>query len=214
MPNFLILDDHAILGEGLRSLLWSMPDTKTVKYCQTYQDAQGLVETQGYVPCMVLLDIALGEQHTGFDFCKWVKLKCPATKVVFISMYCDHVMVGKAMNAGADGYVSKNIHTAELLKAIENVMLGESFLSEEVQQVLLKQKKYQVSQPSSQFVITDREKQILELITRGFSTAETASQLSLSPKTIEFHRANLFVKFDAKNVAELTRLALQFGTLI
>jgi DNA-binding NarL/FixJ family response regulator len=152
-------------------------------------------------PDVILMDINLPDR-SGIDLCKEVKGKYPAIHIIGLSSFNQQSFIQKMMDNGASGYVLKNATQEELMEAIEAVVKGKIYLSEEASNTLRKDDTIDI-------ILTRREKEVLELIAGGLTNAEIAQKLFISVTTVDTHRKNLLAKFDVKNTALLIRTAVQ-----
>jgi DNA-binding NarL/FixJ family response regulator len=200
----LIADDHYMVVEGIRSLLQHQKDIEWLGHAMNAASCLSFLQNQ---PVDVLfLDINLPDK-SGIDLCKEVKDKYPATRVVGISSFNQLSFIEKMMENGASGYVLKNATQEELIEAIETVMDGGKFLSNEVASIVKKGPDPNVP------VITRREKEVLGLIADGLTNSEIAEKLFISITTVDTHRKSLLTKFNVKNTASLIRLAMQYQSI-
>lgn len=212
MIRILLVDDHKIFTEGLYSILSQEDDIEVIGECQ---NATQTFEMLKNTPCdVILLDINLGNE-SGLDICKSITDQYSSIKVLAISMYHEESFITKMLKNGASGYLLKNTGRQELLKAIRCVHEGETFQSKEVTDIILKGLSRQKQQTKNiyQIKFTRREREILDLIGKGLTTKEIATELFISDKTVETHRSNLLAKFEVKNVAGLIKLAIEYGYL-
>ena len=194
-----IVDDHYMVIEGIRSLL---QNEKAVEWAGHATNAAScLAFLQQQQPDVILMDINLPDK-SGIDLCKEVKEKYPSVFIVGLSTFNQQSFIQKMMDSGASGYVLKNATQKELMEAIETVVKGKIFLSDEAAQSLQKK-------DNTNIVLTRREKEVLELIAEGMTNNVIAQKLFISPATVDTHRKNLLAKLDAKNTASLVRMATQ-----
>jgi DNA-binding NarL/FixJ family response regulator len=200
----LIVDDHPIVVEGLRSLLQTKPGITLV---QSFANGADVVPFLAAHPVdVVLLDISLPDV-SGIDLCREIKKNHPQTKVLALSNHSEHSMIAQMLQSGASGYLLKNAPAEELLKAIEEIATKTVFLSQEVQKVLLDA--YTHTQNTAP-VLTRREREILQWLAQGHTTNAIADGLFISPLTVETHRRNLMQKFEVGNVAALIKKAVDY----
>jgi len=211
--NIVIAEDHTILREGLKSLLSSQPDLKIVGEAGDGLDAIRCV--QNHSPDMILLDLSMPKM-TGLDAIKEIKRVNAATKIIVLTVHSTEEYILATLRAGADGYVLKEAHSAELLTAIRHVLDGRRYLSPSISGTIidgLLQGKKASGIRSTWETLTQREREILKLIAEGHKNKEIADLLCISVKTVEKHRANLMDKLDLHNVASLTALAAEKGLI-
>jgi len=210
MTKILIADDHAMFADGIASILKSETTIEVVGICLDGPAALKFLESNEVD--ILLLDVNLPGM-SGIDVCKEVVSKFKNTKILAISMFNEESFVSEILNNGAMGYILKNTGREELLKAIDTILSGKSYFSEDVTQTIMKglmkqrtaSKKSNTSLPK----ISRREKEVLGLIIKEFTTQEIANELFISLKTVESHRSNLLSKLNARNTAGLVRIALE-----
>lgn len=165
--------------------------------------ASCLAFLQQQQPDVILMDINLPDKN-GIDLCKEVKAKYPAIQIIGLSSFNQQSFIQKMLDNGASGYVLKNATREELMEAVETVMQGRKFLSQEAVSTILKNEDSKIP------VITRREKEVLLLIAEGLTNHEIGDKLFISTTTVDTHRKNLMAKFEVKNTAALIRMAAQF----
>lgn len=195
-----IVDDHPLVQEGMRSLL---KDEKKIEICGYAMTASSCL---GYfvnnTADVILMDIELPDMN-GIELCKEIKTKYPGIMVLGLSTFNQGSYVMKMMENGASGYVLKNADKKELLEAILEVSKGKTYLSFEAGHAM--RKEHALPQVP---LITRREKEILKLITEGFTNPEIAEKLFVSSSTVDSHRKNLLAKLNVKNTASLVKFAM------
>lgn len=200
MPaSVFIVDDHYMVIEGIRSLL---QNDKSIEWMGHAMNAAScLAFLQKQQPDVILMDINLPDK-SGIDLCKEVKEQYPSVFIVGLSTFNQQSFIQKMIDNGASGYVLKNATQEELTDAIDTVVKGKLYLSEEASLTLRKEE-------ATTIVLTRREKEVLELIANGMTNAEIAKKLFISVTTVDTHRKNLLAKLEAKNTASLVRIATQ-----
>jgi len=204
MPiRVFIVDDHYMVIEGIRSLL---QDEKNIEWTGHASNAAScLAFLHQQQPDIILMDINLPDM-SGIELCKEVKEKYPSVFIIGLSTFNQQSFIKKMMENGASGYVLKNATQEELTSAIETVMKGKTYLSEEASHTLRKEN-------GANIVLTRREKEAIELIADGLTNAEIAQKLFISVTTVDTHRKNVLAKFEAKNTAALIKIAVSRGYL-
>jgi two-component system, NarL family, response regulator NreC len=211
--RIVIAEDHTILREGLKALLSSQPDLKIVGEAGDGLEAIRCVRDLG--PDMVLLDLSM-PRMTGLDAIKEIKRINPDVKIIVLTVHSSEEYILATLQAGADGYVLKEAHSAELQTAIRHVLEGRRYLSPSISGTVidgLLQGKKASAIRSSWETLTQREREILKLIAEGHKNKDIADLLCISVKTVEKHRANLMEKLGLHNVAALTALAAEKGLI-
>ncbi len=204
MPTkVFIVDDHYMVIEGIRSLLQNEKDIELTGHAMNAASCLAFLNRQ--LPDVILMDINLPD-ISGIELCKEVKTKYPSVFIIGLSTFNQQSFIQKMMDNGASGYVLKNATQEELTSAIETVMKGKTYLSEEASHTLRKDN-------ASAIVLTRREKEVLELIANGMTNAEIAQKLFISVTTVDTHRKNLLAKFETKNTAALIKIAVSRGYL-
>ena len=202
MPTkVFIVDDHYMVVEGIRSLLQNEKNIEWTGHASN--SASCLAFLQKQLPDVILMDINLPDK-SGIDLCKEVNGKYPSVFIIGLSTFNQQSFIQKMMDNGASGYVLKNASQAELMEAIQTVMKGKTFLSEEASQSLRK------NADADRPVITRREKEILALIAEGLTNNEIAQKIFISTSTVDTHRKNLLAKLNARNTAALVKIALHY----
>lgn len=200
MPtSIFIVDDHHMVIEGIRSLLQSEKNIEWIGHATNADSCMAFLKKQQ--PDIILMDINLPDK-SGIDLCKEVREKYPSVFVIGLSTFNQQSFIQKMMDNGASGYVLKNATQEELTEAIETVIKGKTYLSNEASITLQKKDAHAI-------VLTRREKEVLELIADGMTNGEIAQKLFISVTTVDTHRKNLLAKLEAKNTASLIRIATQ-----
>jgi DNA-binding NarL/FixJ family response regulator len=195
-----ITDDHYMVVEGIRSILMLNKNIEWLGHAMNAASCMAFLH--GQQPDILLLDINLPDK-SGLDMCKEIKAKYPDIRILGLSSFNQQSYIQKMMQNGASGYVLKNASIEEIMNAIEVVMQGDHYLSNEVSTTISNYKNTEIP------VITRREKEVLELIAAGLTNKEMAEKLFISTTTVDTHRKNLLAKFQVKNTASLISLATQ-----
>ncbi len=191
----LVVDDHDVVHWGMRLLLGSQP---WVERCLAARNAAEALElTRRFEPNVALVDLFLAGE-SGADVCAAIRAQSPRTRVLFISG-AGRMSPAAAKAAGASGFVSKDLEASELAKAVQLVGSGQTLFPTKS------------TQPEP--LLTEREREVLELIAAGETNAEIAKRLYLSPHTIKEHTSALYRKLGARNRAEAVQLAQRIGLL-
>ncbi|MGD1848177.1 MAG: LuxR C-terminal-related transcriptional regulator [Salibacteraceae bacterium] len=200
-----IFDDHPLITNGLRALLATLPQYELV-VCEN-QSTDLLDRLKSTTVDVLVLDI-VAPNVEGLDLFKTIRKTYPKLSIVAHSSLTSTVLVDNLLQMGVQGYVSKRQPPETLFKALESVCRNEIYVPEQYQFLVQQSTVNQATE-----TLTNREKQILQLIAKGLLSKEIAEQLFISANTVENHRANLFRKFQVKNVAELLRQAMRLGYL-
>jgi DNA-binding NarL/FixJ family response regulator len=201
--NVLIVDDHAILRDGIRYLINRMKNMKVVG--EAVNGAEAIQKFQDLHPDLMILDISLPDRN-GMQIAQQILTTSPDSNIIILSMYDDDEYINKCLELGVKGYVVKNESGAELELAIQSVVEGRNYFSSQVQKVIFRKHSQNVSNAKKREQIvqlTKRESEIIKLISQGLTSQEIADRLFISPRTVETHRANLLKKVGVKNSMEL-----------
>lgn len=203
--KIVFADDHEVVRAGIRRVLSIDKSIRILDEANNGADALELVLY--HKPDVALLDIMM-PQMTGIEVTNEIKNKQPDTLVVMLTAFEDASHLDQALAAGADGYLSKDVGSKELVEALHNVVAGERVFSKSI--VLLAQNKFMTrgAQTEPAVKITKREQDVLNQIALGKSSTEIAENLFLSVRTVESHRYNIMQKLSIKNTAGLIRFAV------
>jgi DNA-binding NarL/FixJ family response regulator len=206
----LLVDDHAVVRQGLRGLLEAEGDIAVVGEAENGREA--VVLTKKHLPDVVLMDLAMPGMN-GLEATRQIVRNVPSAKVLVLTSYGDDDYVTQLMEAGATGYLVKQTAAADLLKAIREVRGGNAFFSPVIAK-RLRQQNHQafVGQPGAKTgKLTSREAEVLQLVAEGFANKQIAAELSISIKTVEKHRQQAMNKLNIHDIAGLTRYAMSKG---
>jgi DNA-binding NarL/FixJ family response regulator len=209
MTTIVVADDHKIVREGLVKLLEEREDFTVIGEASDGEEAvQMVLERQ---PDVVIMDIWM-PRLGGIDATRRIGKKGSSAKILVLSMHESRTYVEEVLRAGASGYIVKNSSPSDLIQAIDAVCSGASYLSPAItQQVVDAIARPGDSSPSGVSILTDREREVLQLIAEGLSSKEIASMLGVSLKTVDSHRSNLMEKLDIHKVSGLVRFAIRAG---
>ena len=205
--RILLADDHSLILAGIRSLL--------EPYCELVgqvADGRSLVDAALKLqPDLIILDVSMPILN-GIDAARQIKRLWPSAKLLFLSMHANAVYLREALNAGGSGYVLKSSATEELRVAIRTVLKGEIYVARAFGgDVLESLRTPSDRQPRSSIELTDRQREVLQLIAEGRGNKEIAAVLTVSVKTVEFHRGRIMSKLGVHTTAELTTFAVRAG---
>jgi len=212
--RILLADDQGIVRRGMRALLETDPQIEVVAEASDGQEALRLCETAA--PDIAILDVAMPKLN-GIDVAAQAVKRNPALRAIVLSMYADESYVVRALAAGARGYLLKEATDDDLLPAVRAVAAGKSFFSPAVSQMLLEDYMRHLQQrglEDTYHLLTDREKEVLQLLAEGRTNKEVAQALDVGVSTIETHRANLMQKLGLHNTAEIVLYAVRKGVIV
>jgi two-component system response regulator NreC len=206
MTTIALADDHHIVRQGLRRLLEDEPDFQVVG-----DTGDGLEALQ---PDVLVIDLAM-PGLSGLEVTRQVCQRSPQTRVIILSMYANEAYVLEALKNGAAGYVLKESSGVDLVLAMREALAGRRYLSPPLSEHAIEAylKKVDTGPPDPYETLTAREREVLHLAAEGHTNNQIAKRLSISPRTVETHRANLMRKLGLNNHAELIRYALGRGIL-
>jgi len=207
--RILLADDHGIVRQGLRSVLSRDPLFQIVGEASNGREAVLLADSLN--PNIVIIDIVMPEL-SGIEATAQIVKRNPSVCVIVLSMHSDETYLLRALNAGAKGYLLKDAAEVDLVRAVHSVSRGKPFFSPEITQVLLEDYVRFLQQRNLQDsyeLLTDREKEVLQLLAHGKSNKEAAAALDLSTNTIESHRNSLMKKLNLHNTAEIVLYAVR-----
>ncbi len=211
--GLLVVDDHAIVREGICALLELSPETVVLGEAANGNEALEMVKKLD--PDLVLMDIVMPVMD-GVEATRRIYKDFPKVKVLVLTQYDDREHVLQLIEAGAAGFINKSTVSSELVRGIRAVYHGDSFLSPQVARYLVEDFRQDVTNkknrdPYNQ--LTGREREILKLLAEGYTTREIAELLVVSPKTVEGHKTRLMGKLDLRNRVELVKYAIRKGII-
>jgi two-component system invasion response regulator UvrY len=201
----LIVDDHALVRMGIRRLLDDLPDMQVVAEAENGEVALVLVKT--HQPDVVLLDMKM-PGIDGWEVTRRLKKSNPHIKIIAVTAMCSESLPTRVLQLGAMGYLTKESGVEEMAAAIRKVYKGERYLSAEIAQKIAISS-LQTSQESPFDLLSEREMQVMLMITSGMTVQDISDRLFLSSKTINGYRYRMFEKLGIKNDVELTYLAMK-----
>jgi DNA-binding NarL/FixJ family response regulator len=207
--GIVLVDDHAIVRQGLRSILERERDLRIVGEASTADEAMAVVERTR--PAVVLLDLKLstGADSQGLELCSRLTTRYPGLGVLVLTTFLDDNLVAQAIHRGARGYVIKDVDTTELVRAIRAVVRKESAFDSRSAAAMVRSLRVQPDQPA----FTERELNVLELLAHGLSNKEIGKRLYISETTVKFHVRNLMRKLNAASRAEAVYEASKLGLI-
>jgi DNA-binding NarL/FixJ family response regulator len=207
----LLVDDHAVIREGLRFLLNAQEDITVIGVAANGREAVNQVRQR--CPDVVVMDIAMPILN-GIEATQRIKTECPDVQIVILSMYSSSEKIFRALHAGANGYLLKETAGLEIAAAVRTVQAGQRYLSPEVSDKLIEeyvQRRVQDEIKSPLMQLSSREREVLQLVVEGQSSAEIADLLSLSCRSVETYRRRLMQKLGIDNLPNLVRFAICHG---
>lgn len=209
--RILLVDDHAVLRAGIRALLDTHSDLEVVGEAANGQ--QAVTRVRELHPDVVLMDVGMSGLD-GMAATRQIKSDCPQTRVLFLTQHENKEYVLPALKIGASGYMLKRAEGDELLTAIRAVHAGGTFFDPAIAGVVAEDVRRERGAPTDPFdTLTDREREVLTLLAQGQTYQQIAEMLFISPKTVDFHRANILRKLGLSSRADLTRYAVQRGLI-
>lgn len=209
MITVLIVDDHELVRAGIRSLLSSVNGIKVIAEASSGEEALKLCREKQ--PHVILMDVRM-PGIGGLEATRKILRTCPDVKVIALTVCDEEPFPSKLLQAGAAGYLTKGSALDEMVQAIQSVHLGKRYISPEVaQQLALKSLSDDKASPFE--TLSERELQVMLMITSGQKVQEISDKLCLSPKTVNSYRYRLFEKLNVNSDVELTHLAIRHGIL-
>jgi DNA-binding NarL/FixJ family response regulator len=204
--RLLLADDHSLVAAGLRSMLESRFDVVGIA-----DNGRALVQAAEQLrPDVILLDISMPELN-GIEAARKLRKLVPDAKLIFVTMHTDATFVTEAMRAGGSGYVAKQSAPTELVTAVEEVLRGHTYLTPLVTKDFVGHTQTTRSSAASMGALTPRQREVLQLVAEGRCAKEIAETLSVSPKTVEFHKSNILRALGLHTTADLVKYAIRHG---
>ena len=215
MPlNVFIAEDHTLVRSGIRALLEAGPDLKVVGEAANGREA--VERIQALQPELVLMDVAMPELN-GIDAARQVHATVPNARIIMLSMHEDRQYVFESLKAGATGYVLKSAAFQDLIVAIETVMSNKNYISPALSDTVMNDyiRRAQGDEKTTELGrLSGREREVLQLIAEGKSSAEVGDLLHISVRTVDTHRHNIMTKLEIHSIAGLTKFAIRHGLCI
>jgi DNA-binding NarL/FixJ family response regulator len=204
--RIVIADDHQMFIDGVKVLIRNEKRFEIVGEALNGADALGLVGKLS--PDILITDINMPGM-SGTELTKKVKAEFPQTKVLVLTMYNDREIISEIFSTDAEGYILKNTGKQELVTALSRIADDGTFYSNEVMSIMLARAKKEKKIREQTAILTEREIEIVRLVTQEFSTAQIAEKLFISPRTVDTHRKNILQKTGVKTIVGLMRFAFE-----
>jgi DNA-binding NarL/FixJ family response regulator len=206
----LIADDHQLFREGLVNLISSAPDIEVVG--EAKDGLEATKKAKKLKPDLILIDIGMPNMN-GIEATKAIKRDDPAIKIIAVSMHSDRQFVKGVLEAGADGYLLKNCTYRQLIDAVQSVVSGKKYLSDDITEMVIKGYLDPDEDPESKNDLSEREIEVLKLYAEGKSTREISERLFISVKTVGTHKQHIFEKLGIKSNADMIKYAIKEGLI-
>ncbi|MDW8300239.1 MAG: response regulator transcription factor [Anaerolineae bacterium] len=212
VTKILLADDHAILRVGLRLLLSAQPDLTVV--AEASNGAETLTLAEQTQPDLILLDLSMPALG-GLETLPLLRKVAPNARILVLTMHDDEGYLRQALRSGASGYVLKKAVDSELISAIHAVLRGEIYVHPAMTRLLLEDilPPSQAADADPWLMLSEREREVLLLVARGYTSSEIAERLSLSAKTVETYRSRGMEKLNLRSRAALVQFALAHNLL-
>ena len=211
--NVLIVDDHAIVRDGICSLLALAGDMEVVG--EAANGREGLEKAGQLLPDVILMDMAMPIMG-GLEAIRRIRKEFSEIKILILTQHDDKDHVFPVIQAGANGFVSKTAASSELISGIRAIFAGESYLSPSIAKLFVEDyQRLALTEDIKDHYeqLTDREREILKLVVEGYKTQQIAEMLTITPKTVEGHKTSLMNKLGIHNTIELVKYALRRGII-
>jgi two-component system response regulator NreC len=204
--RILLADDHTVVRQGLRLLLIRNPDMDVVAEAASGREAVALCRELR--PHIAIVDVAMPGMN-GVEATRQIRQDGSGTEVIILSMHKDAIYVRETLRAGAKGYLLKDAMDKDIVQAVRAVARGEGFLSPGISATVLDDYQKHVTDPLD--TVTNRERQILQMLAEGKTSKEIASELNISVYTVDAHRSRIMKKLQLRTIGDVVRFAMQRG---
>jgi DNA-binding NarL/FixJ family response regulator len=204
----VIADDHEISRIGIRRLLGTSQGITVIG--EAIDGYEALEMTRAKKPHVVLLDVRM-PNLSGIDVAQRLKTEMPGVFVIMLSAAEDQMLVEQALYAGADGYLSKDVSSVELVAAVNGVIKSERVFSPVIRD-MINSRTDAPAKDTPKVALTRREEEVISLVAKGLTSQDIGKRLNISPRTVETHRARIMTKIGVSNAAGLVRYALMYAT--
>lgn len=209
--TIFLADDHTIVRQGLAKLLEAEPDLRVIGEAQNGREA--VKKVQGLKPDLVIMDIAMPLLN-GIEATRQIKKFSPQTKIIILSMHSHDRYISELISIGASGYLLKDSTGGEIVKAISAAMKGDVYLSPSISRRVIEDYltlKKKSSREDLYTILSNREREVFQMIAEGHSTKEISGILFISPSTVKTHRSNIMEKLQINNISQLIKFAIRLG---
>ncbi|WP_019155692.1 response regulator [Robertmurraya massiliosenegalensis] len=213
MIKVLLVDDHAVVRMGLKMLLDHHPEMEVVG--EASEGNEGIQKAHELKPNVVVMDLSMPHGKDGLSATSELKKQMPEIAILILTMHDDEEYLFRAIQAGASGCILKSAPHEELIQAINSVSNGDAYLHPSATKRLMEEYLSSSKDEDGDLILllSDREREVLTLIAKGYSNKEIGEQLSISVKTVETHKGNIMEKLRMKTRPELVAFALKKGLL-
>ncbi len=208
--NIIIADDHQMMIDGIKNMIANVPQYTIAAEANNGQVAYEMIAEKPDAYQLLLTDISM-PLLSGTQLCRMIKDQFPHIQVLILSMYNNTTAVKEAVLAEADGYILKNAGQAELLKALHRITDGGTYFAEDIIPIIYNQYNRQKIQDMQLKELSEREKEVLKLIVKEYTSDEIARKLFISKKTVDNHRRHLLEKTNCKTTVGLVKFAVKLG---
>ncbi len=209
--TIFLADDHTIVRQGLAKLLEAEPNLRVIGEAQNGREA--VKKVQGLKPDFVIMDIAMPLLN-GIEATRQIKKLSPQTKIIILSMHSHDRYISELISIGASGYLLKDSTGGEIVKAISAAMKGGVYLSPSISRRVIEDYltlKKKSSREDLYTILSNREREVFQMIAEGHSTKEISGILFISPSTVKTHRSNIMEKLQINNISQLIQFAIRLG---
>lgn len=206
----LIADDHQLFREGLVNLITSAPDVEVIG--EAKDGLEATKKAKKLKPDLILIDIGMPIMN-GIEATRMIKKDDPQIKIIAVSMHSDRQFVKGVLEAGADGYLLKNCTYRQLVDAIQSVVSGKKYLSDDITEMVIQGYLDPEDEADNKTDLSEREVEVLKLYAEGKSTREISERLFISVKTVGTHKQHIFEKLGIKSNADMIKYAIKEGLI-
>ena len=209
MPiNVILIDDHEVVRDGLRHLIESQPD---LRFLAGFGDGSAAIRyAMSAHPDVAIVDIAMPRMN-GIEVTRQIHDACPETEILILSMHADPEFIYQAFRAGARGYIIKESAGGEVVNALRVLRGGQRYLSQKIDGAEFERYLRDRGEDNPIERLSARERQVLQLIVEGRTSAEAAARLNLSPKSVDTYRSRMMKKLEIEDLATLVKFAIRHG---